>query len=110
MSPPAQKWPPAPRNNTARAFRSSAASEVASASSAINRRSAALSTSGRFRTISNTASCRCTITLGIARLLARFGLLWHGTARGEDIMAYTVLRGGRVLDIAAGTAEPAVIL
>ena len=25
-------------------------------------------------------------------------------------MAYTVLRGGRVLDIAAGTAEPADIL
>jgi 5-methylthioadenosine/S-adenosylhomocysteine deaminase len=30
--------------------------------------------------------------------------------QGEDTMAYTILRGGRVLDIAAGTAEPADIL
>src|SRR5947209_18404312 len=29
---------------------------------------------------------------------------------GDDTMAFSILRGGRVLDIAAGTAEPADIL
>src|SRR6516225_1108212 len=70
---------------------------------------AALRTSGRFRTISRTVSCRCRITVGIARLLALSGLSCRRLC-GDHTMAYTILRGGRVLDIAAGTADPADIL
>src|ERR1700719_2695629 len=109
MSPPAQKREPAPRNSTTREAASSAASAAAAASSPINSRLAALSTAGRFKTISRTASRRCTITLDIARLLP-CSVLSSRRFRGDDIMAYTMLRGGRVLDIAAGTADPADIL